>query len=198
MLTVRNLARPGLSVQDFTVNTGECVAVVGPSGSGKTLLLRALADLDPNTGEVTVDGVNRSATPAPLWRRTVIYLAAESGWWSERVSEHFTDTDAAQPFLAALGLPADCFSWPITRLSSGEKQRLALVRALTQKPRVLLLDEPTAALDKQSVYAVESILTAELAHGAALLWVTHDPEQAERVAHRRLQVRNGVAVMADS
>ena len=198
MLTVQGLARAGLSVQDFTVNTGECVAVVGPSGSGKTLLLRTLADLDPNTGEVTIDGVKRSVTPAPMWRRTVTYLAAESGWWAERVGEHFTDVGAAQRLLAALGLPTDCLHWPITRLSSGEKQRLALVRALIQKPRVLLLDEPTAALDKQSVYAVETVLKDELTRGITLIWVTHDAEQAERIAHRRLQVQHGIVIVANS
>ena len=198
MLTVQRLARRGLSVQDFTVNTGERVAVVGPSGSGKSLLLRAIADLDPNTGEVTVDGIRRSLTPAPLWRRTVTYLAAESGWWAERVGEHFSDPDAARPLAAALGLPVDCFDWPITRLSSGERQRLALVRALAQRPRVLLLDEPTAALDLQSVYAVEELLEETRIRGAALLWVTHDPEQVKRVAHRCLQVQNGVVAMVDA
>ena len=196
MLTVQSLARPGLSVQDFTVDAGECVAVTGPSGSGKSLLLRTIADLDPNTGEVTVDGLERSLTPAPVWRRTVTYLAAESGWWAERAGEHFADIGAAKPLLAALGLPPDCLHWPITRLSSGERQRLALVRALVQKPQVLLLDEPTAALDKQSVHAAEKLLQDELARGATLLWVTHDLEQAKRVANRRLQVENGIAVMA--
>src|SRR3546814_11145303 len=91
MLTVRNLSRSGLEPTSFELAAGECIALRGPSGSGKTLLLRALADLDLNEGEVLLDDTPRSRIPAPRWRRRVGYVAAEPGWWSERLVEHFRD-----------------------------------------------------------------------------------------------------------
>jgi phosphate-transporting ATPase len=86
-----------------------------------------------------------------------------------------------------LGLPADADGWPMTRPSSGERLRLALVRALMNRPRVLLLDEPTAALDAASVSLVEALISDELSAGLAVVWVSHDPAQVTRVARRRLR-----------
>lgn len=167
--------------------------MVGPSGSGKSLLLRALADLDPNQGEVALDGQVRDAMAAPSWRRLVTYLAAEPGWWHDRVGAHFADWQAATPMVVALNLPADCDAWPVARLSTGERQRLALVRALVQVPRVYLLDEPTAALDHSARDAVEALMARQFAAGAAALWVTHDKAQARRLASRSLLLDKGRA-----
>jgi len=162
--------------------------VRGPSGAGKTLLLRAVADLDPNEGLVTLDGRDRSTIAGPQWRRLVGYLPAEPGWWADTVGEHFGEWTAALAFVNDLGFPEAAQAWPITRLSTGERLRLALVRALMMRPKVLLLDEPTAALDGASVAAVEALINARLRTGLAVLWVTHDAEQAKRVAHRHLVV----------
>ena len=82
-------------------------------------------------------------------------------------------------------------SWPIARLSTGERLRLALVRALIIRPKVLLLDEPTAALDAASVAAVESLIATRIRTGLAVLWVTHDAGQARRIARRQLVVEAG-------
>ncbi len=191
MLSVQSLARPGLGPVSFELGEGECLAVRGPSGSGKTLLLRALADLDPNQGEVQLQSHAREAMPAPRWRRLVTYLPTEPGWWAETVGQHFADWAAAEPLVAALGLPADSRKWPILRLSTGERQRLALARALIQHPRILLLDEPTSGLDEEARTAVESLITAHLAEGAAALWVTHDTAQGKRLARRCLTVEGG-------
>lgn len=193
MLRVRLLQRPGLAPLSFDLAAGECLAVLGPSGSGKSLLLRALADLDPNQGEVTLENQSRNAMPAPAWRRQVTYLSAESGWWDETVGAHFSRWRDAQPAVAELGLPADCDGWPVARLSSGERQRLALVRALVQTPRIYLLDEPTAALDEAAGAAVERLMAARFAAGAAALWVTHDKAQARRMATRCLRLERGQA-----
>ena len=197
MLSVANLRRsgppgPSLTAPAFSVAAGECVAVTGPSGAGKSLLLRAIADLDPNQGKVQAGSLLRSQTPAPQWRQAVMYLAAESGWWAETVAEHFPDPAAARGQLAALRLAADCLDWPISRLSSGERQRLALLRVLLRQPQVLLLDEPTAALDPAAVTAVEQLLRAELARGVAIVLVSHDDRQVERLAQRQLLVEAGV------
>jgi ABC-type iron transport system FetAB ATPase subunit len=191
MLTVRDLATPVLKPASLRVAAGECVAVEGPSGAGKSVLLRAVADLDPNRGEVRLGERARESMPAPAWRRLVTYVAAESGWWMDRVGAHFDDPRAAVPLVEALGLPADALDWPVTRLSSGERQRLALARTLVQRPAVLLLDEPTGALDEASVGRVEALLRGELERGTAILLVTHAAAQAERLAHTRLRMEGG-------
>lgn len=185
MLTVSGLKRLHISVS-FDLQDGECVALQGPSGVGKTLLLRAIADLDPNEGTVKLDGTLREAMPAPAWRKRVTYLAAEPGWWSDIVQEHFTGWDDALPLVTRLGLPDDCGPWPIQRLSTGERQRLGLVRVLMLRSRVLLLDEPTSALDPASAAAVESLIAERISNGTSVIWNTHDNAQARRVGSRVL------------
>lgn len=191
MLTIRHLQRPGLSSLSFDLNDGECVAVQGPSGSGKTLLLRAIADLDPNQGEISLDGKPRHVFPAPLWRRKVVFLPSESGWWSDQVGDHFTDWEKASTLVEALHLPLESRDWTVQRLSTGERQRLALVRALILHPRVLLLDEPTSGLDSETTRTVERLIGEHLKTGISVLWVTHDPAQARRMAERCLFLKDG-------
>ncbi|MFS2020822.1 ATP-binding cassette domain-containing protein, partial [Massilia sp. CT11-108] len=93
--------------------------------------------------------------------------------------------------LAALGLSPALLDTEIERLSTGERQRLALVRSLARRPRVLLLDEPTAALDPDAVARVEALLRARLAAGMAILIVTHAGEQARRLAQRIFRLEQG-------
>ncbi len=191
LLDVADLRRTALQPACFALQRGECVAVHGPSGAGKTLLLRAIADLDPNEGEIFLDGHRRESMSGPQWRRQVGYLPAEPGWWADTVGEHFPDWAAARPLIEALGLPEEARHWPLTRPSTGERLRLALVRALVVEPRVLLLDEPTAALDRLAVAAVETLIGSRVAAGLSVLWVTHDEAQAARVARRFLHVEAG-------
>ena len=191
MLSVRDLRRPGLVEASFDLVERECIAVRGSSGSGKTLLLRAIADLDPNEGVVTLDSRSRTETPAPEWRRSVCYVPAEPGWWAETVGAHFPDWSDATSLVETLGLPVSARDWPISRLSTGERQRFALIRALLLRPRVLLLDEPTSGLDPDGVAAVEAEVFKHLATGAGALWVTHDAAQSDRVASRCLSVEQG-------
>lgn len=190
MLTVQALKRLHISVS-FDLNDGECIALQGPSGAGKSLLLRAIADLDPNQGTVKLDGMLREAVPAPRWRSQVTYVAAEPGWWGDTVQEHFTAWDQAMPLVERLGLPPDCATWNIPRLSTGEKQRLGLVRALMLHSRVLLLDEPTSALDATSTATVEAIVAERVAAGLGVIWSTHDGAQARRVGSRLLVIASG-------
>ena len=92
------------------------------------------------------------------------------------------------PMLQAIGLEVTVLDWDVMRLSTGERQRLALARAFVQQPDVLLLDEPTAALDGEATKCVETLFRVHLERGGVLLLVTHDPEQATRLAQRSLRV----------
>jgi putative ABC transport system ATP-binding protein len=190
MLTVQALRRLHISVS-FDLHNGECVALQGPSGVGKSLLLRAIADLDPNEGTVKLDGMLRETVPAPRWRSQVTYVAAEPGWWGDTVRQHFSAWDQAVPLVERLGLPPDCETWNIRTLSTGEKQRLGLIRALMLRSRVLLLDEPTSALDATSTATVEAIIAERVSTGTGVIWSTHDGAQARRVASRLFVMASG-------
>lgn len=178
---------------DLAVEPGACVGVSGPSGSGKSLFLRMICDLDANEGEVWLDGAPRSGVPAPAWRRRVVYVPAESGWWADHIADHFPgDRRAAADDLAArLGLPPGIIDGPVSRLSTGERQRLALVRALLLDSPVLLLDEPTSGLDGDGAARVEAILAERMSAGLAVVLVTHNPAQALRLASRRFVMTAG-------
>lgn len=197
MLEVRDLRRVGLSSVSLRLEAGDCLGVRGPSGAGKSLLLRALADLDPSEGHVSWNGRERSQFSGPDWRRLVGYLPAEPGWWAETVGPHFLDWPSLAALRARLGLPDDAKDWPITRPSTGERMRLALIRALERQPKLLLLDEPTAALDPKSVAAVEQLIAEQRQAGLAVIWVSHDESQALRIASKTLCIEAGRAWMVE-
>ena len=179
-LRLQGVAPHGLEAVDLEIAAGERVFLSGPSGSGKTLLLRAIADLDPHPGEAWLNGVRRSALPAPEWRRQVGLLPAESHWWGDRVGEHFPP--GATALFEGLGFGPETLEWSVARLSTGERQRLALARVLANRPQALLLDEATANLDPGNSERVERLVEAYRdEHGAAVLWVSHDPEQRARL-----------------
>lgn len=175
---------------DLAIAAGECLCLRGPSGAGKTRLLRALADLDPHRGVVRLDTVPATRISPPQWRSEVALLPADSRWWAATVAEHFPP--GAPPDLASVALPQSALQWSVERLSSGERQRLALLRLLANRPKVLLLDEPTANLDTGNVERIETVITGyRKAHAAAVIWVSHDPQQIARVADRQLLIENG-------
>ncbi len=169
----------------------------GPSGSGKTLLLRSIADLDLNQGEVFLEGVAREQISAPLWRQQVAYLPAESAWWGKHVGDHFNEFDTE--LLAQLGFDHTVEDWEINRLSTGERQRLALLRALSREPRVLLLDEPTANLDPDITIVMEEVVQSYCRdHEAGFIWVSHDPMQRQRLGVRNIIMQGGLLQGAES
>jgi ABC-type iron transport system FetAB ATPase subunit len=197
LLTVEHLSCAVLQDISLLLEDAELVCLSGASGSGKTRLLRALADLDLNSGEVQLNGVARDSIDPQAWRRQVAYLPAESRWWAPTVREHFRELEAV-PF-NQLGFDSDVADWKVDRLSSGERQRLAVLRLLENRPRVLLLDEPTANLDPQSIERVEALVSEYIASTrAACLWVTHAADQIDRIAGRKLLLENSSVKMAGS
>jgi len=190
LLTVDHLSCAVLQDIAFELNDAETATLSGVSGSGKTRLLRAVADLDLNSGDVRLDGVSREAIDPCTWRQRVAYLPSESRWWARTVGEHFHNPASVR--FDRLGFDGSVAGWRVERLSSGERQRLAVLRLLENEPRVLLLDEPTANLDVQSIERVEVLLMDYIRDTqAACLWVTHAPDQVARIAAQRLLLDNG-------
>ena len=185
-----------LQLQDFQIHTlnplnfevnNELVCLSGISGSGKSLLLRAIADLIEHKGDVHLDDKKCAEISSVQWRKWVGLLPAESGWWSDKVGDHFKSDQSKH--LAQLNLPEGCLSWDVSRCSTGEKQRLAIARLLENKPKALLLDEPTASLDPTSVSAVESLIKSYANEfQVPVIWVSHDPQQIKRLATRAFRI----------
>ncbi|MBU2953170.1 ABC transporter ATP-binding protein [Marinobacter sp. F3R08] len=187
-LLLENLSVGTLSHVSLAVSGGQVFCLSGPSGCGKSRLLRAVADLEPHGGRVSLSGTDQQNVPAHQWRRRVVMVPADSQWWFDEVGGHFpADTGARLP--SALGFSADVMGWPVSRLSSGERQRLALWRALALQPEALLLDEPTANLDTTTTEIIESWLLEEIRRRQiAVLWVAHDSGQIHRVANAHYRV----------
>ena len=198
MLRIDYLQVPGLPALSFEVPARECLAVEGPSGSGKTRLLRAIADLDAAQGYVYLEGVERRELPGPEWRRRVRYASAEPAWWGAIAREHFPVSAKLDRLLSALALEPAILDRPIAELSTGERQRLGLVRAIADEPRVLLLDEPTSALDAQAAALAEELIKFQMLAGRSVILVSHDPAQIARLAHARLLLADEATRKAES
>lgn len=182
-LRVTDLSIHAVGPFNLVVAPGECVGLSGPSGSGKSLFLRAVADLEPHGGTVQLDGTDQALLPAPDWRRQVGLLPAESAWWFDMVGAHFS-TPVTEG-LQRLALDSRILTWPVARLSSGERQRLALLRLLENRPPLLLLDEPTANLDEENTQRVETLMADyRMQTGAGIVWVGHSKAQLQRMADR--------------
>jgi putative ABC transport system ATP-binding protein len=191
----------------LVVRPGERVALVGPSGSGKTLLLRAMVLLDPlDQGEVLWRGGKLGAENIPRFRRQASYLQQRPSLRAESVEaalrqpyalkvyqDRGFDRQRALELLDSLGRSAEFLDKQPRDLSGGERQIAALVRVLQLESTLLLLDEPTAALDANTAAAAEQMLRrwSEGAPERALVWVTHDLAQARRVAERMLVMEDG-------
>lgn len=195
MLRLEDLQIPDVEPVSLTIAPGECIGLSGESGSGKTRLLRAIADMDEHGGQVYQENVAQDQVRAHDWRRRVAMLPAESQWWFDRVEQHFS---ARLEHIEALGFDVDVMNWQVSRCSSGEKQRLSVLRLLANSPRVLLLDEPTANLDTANAARVEDLVLAYLEErNAAAIWVGHDDDQLKRVSRQRYHLENGRLLRVD-
>jgi len=192
-LNIHQLEYQFVGPVSLNINPAQCIGLSGDSGCGKSLLLRAVADLDEHQGEILLNDMNANEMSAPQWRKQVAMLPADSQWWFDTVGEHFNRPDIEM--LNQLGFDEAALAWSISRVSTGEKQRLALLRLLENKPAVLLLDEPTANLDNNNTLLFESIVLDYLKkNNACAIWVSHDLAQLERVSAIRFKLESGALV----
>ena len=185
---------------DLRIEPG-ATALLGPSGSGKSTLLRLLNRLaDPERGSVKLRSEDlRSLDPLELRRRLQLVpqlpaplpgSVAENLQYGPSLCGREADVARA---LELAGLDAGFADREAGRLSVGEQQRVMLARALALEPEVLLLDEPTAALDDEARAGVEQTLARlEAQLDVSTVLVTHDRDQASRLAVRIVELRDGV------
>lgn len=187
---------------------GECVVVQGPSGSGKTTLLRLIThEVQPTSGRVrvgTFTGARLSRGQRALLRRTlgIVYedfrllndrTVFENVALAARIGGHTRDDEVIPRVLHALGevgLQHRQTRLPL-ELSAGERQRAAIARAIVNRPAVILADEPTGALERQSADEVLALLRRLHAEGAAVLLVTTRPDVAGQMGGRVLHLQDG-------
>jgi len=187
----------------FGVAPGEILALLGPNGAGKTTTVRMLAAvLRPTSGQAQVAGHSVTESPRQVRQRVGILTEQPGLYLRMRGKEylHFygqlTGLDTAectrrgQALLDRLGMP-EAWERRIGTFSKGMRQKMALVRALLHDPAVLLLDEPTSAMDPLSARLVRDAVL-ELRDGRrAIVWCTHNLPEAEQVCDRMAIIRNG-------
>lgn len=191
----------------FTVEEGELVVLTGPSGAGKTTLLKLIAAIErPSQGSVVVNGQNvgkLSHGAVPYLRRNIGMVFQEGRLLFDRnVFENVAlplriigmpSREAAKRVRAALdkvGLLEKEKAQPIT-LSGGEQQRLAIARAIVNRPTILIADEPTGNLDPDYALQLMDMFAAFNQVGVTMLLATHDPHLASRFNARVLHLRDG-------
>ncbi|WP_135079149.1 ATP-binding cassette domain-containing protein [Terasakiella sp. SH-1] len=193
MLHISKLEVKGIVAQNLTLRPGEIISLSGASGMGKSLFMKGVADLVMNRGHISVNGVGRFDLPAPQWRRQITYVSAQPAWWYDKVEEHFADPAWLEEVVEYVDLSPKLIRANVSRLSSGEAQRFALLRALEASVdgdvRYLLLDEPTSALDGGRQSMVEELLNRFVtAEQMGILFISHDERQVERFAHKHWQI----------
>jgi len=204
-LRIVRRGRPLVDVGHVSFLGDGIVALMGPNGAGKSLLLRCLAGLVvPDAGSVSWAGAppdrGRAARlgfvlqkPVLLRRSALSNIRHALGIIGVARGEATRRAEAA---LQSAGL-APVADTPARLLSGGEQQRLAIARALALEPDCLFLDEPTASLDPASVAAIETTVRAASAAGVGVVFVTHDPRQARRIA-ARVVFMDGGRIVEDS
>ena len=195
--------REVLRVPELAIEERTITGLAGPNGSGKSTLIRLLAFLEaPRSGRIVYGGKARQPGENGV-RREVTLLTQEPYLLKRSVSANVAyglkvrgrggETGRVEEALAMVGLPAEKFArraW--YELSGGEAQRVALAARLVLRPRVLLMDEPTASLDEESAHLIhDAALTAREQWGTTLVVVSHDAGWLSRVADDILYMRAG-------
>ena len=184
------------------VNYGEIVTLLGPNGAGKTTAVETLLGFrNPTSGTVRLHGLDPRRDHREMVVRTGALLQRGGVWFPMSPAQvlALTATYYEAPrdpneLLTLLDLER-CARTPWRRLSGGEQQRTLLALALIGRPRVLVLDEPTTAVDPEGRQVIRSIIRAERDRGCALLITTHELDEAERLSDRLVIMNHGHVVV---
>ena len=206
-LTAAEVRRRGkrlLGPVDLTLGTGGVTVIVGPNGSGKTTLLRVMHGverLSSGSANWAVPDRDAQARQAFVFQSPIMLRRSVAAKLRYPLALHGVaraDQDVAvTEWAAKIGL-SDALTTPAPRLSGGERQKLALARALISKPQVLFLDEPCASLDGAATLAIEGLLRDARDAGVRIVMATHDMGQARRLADDALFVLGGTIAEAAS
>ncbi|VAX00259.1 hypothetical protein MNBD_GAMMA22-79 [hydrothermal vent metagenome] len=196
-LTVNDLSIYHINDINIEIASANTIGVSGDSGSGKSVLLHALADMTPHEGALSLDGILSTDMKPNEWRKKVGLLTTNSYWWFNKISDHFDSTDDDD--FVALGMDYSMYHAEVSRCSTGELQRLALIRLLANKPQVLLLDEPTANLDESNRFRVEELVQHyQQQHDVPVIWVSHDIEQLRRMTKNCYLIDDGQLIVNEA
>lgn len=188
---------------NLAVQRGEILVLMGPSGSGKSSLLRCLNRLqDYQQGRVLLHGQDITTIPVVELRRRVGMIFQKTAPFAGTVADNIAYGPALRgeplprerilTLMDAAYLERELIDRPASQLSGGQEQRLAIARALANRPEVLLLDEPTSALDPIATHNIEQALLSLRQHlGLTMVWVSHSAEQARRVGDRLILLDGG-------
>lgn len=199
MLRIDQVKHSIINASRLDANPGDCIALSAPSGAGKSVFLKILADLIPNEAQLSLNNQSHQHFSGAQWRKNVIYVAADATWWHEQVCDHFPEPDCPPTELFnAIGLDRDLWNQSVSKLSSGQRQRLALLRAIVRAPAVLLLDEPTANLDQENTLRVEALIQTCLNNNGIVIFSSHNDAQRNRLANRHWQIKDKQVIEVDS
>src|SRR6202453_4156835 len=195
------------AVNDVTlhVNYGEVVTLLGPNGAGKTTLVETVLGFrEPDAGTVRLHGLSPTRDHHEVVVRTGALLQ-RGGVWAPmtprdvlRLSASYYEAPRDIDDLISLLALESCQKTPWRRLSGGEQQRTLLALALLGRPRALVLDEPTTAVDPEGRQVIRDLIAAERGRGCALLITTHELAEAERMADRLVIMDRGRVLVQGS
>ncbi|MEG6586733.1 ABC transporter ATP-binding protein [Dendrosporobacter sp. 1207_IL3150] len=187
----------------FSINEGDIIGILGPSGAGKSSLFRALNMLHTITGgEIRFNDQNILDYKPEELRKQISYVLQKPTLFGNDVLENLyypyqilklkPDMLEIKKYLEKVNLPEDILKRKPAELSGGEQQRIALIRSLLLKPRILLLDEVTSALDDENSRIIENLILEERhSKNLTVMFISHNDAQAKRLAKKILYLKKG-------
>lgn len=187
----------------LTIKANDFISIIGPSGSGKSTFLKLCSHFHtPNSGEIFYEGRDILEYNPTDIRKSICYCFQTPYLFGKTVMDNVSfpfkirnelvDIKKILQLFNLFNMGEEFLYKDIINLSGGEKQRIALIRSLVFKPKILLLDEVTSALDIDNTKIVENVIDTLNKEGVTILWITHNPEQSRKYANVLIRIENGL------